>query len=109
MAIESGSIFSASGTWIGAGLSLPQMIVHDLYFHNTNYPECRISVSYAIDQVDSRRFHLTTIPRDETAEFHFTAGIVSDKLRFGTVSGPDQGQKDCIIHWVAMGYEIVET
>jgi hypothetical protein len=95
-----------SGTWQGGGLSLPEMIVHDLVFFNTNYPLCSISINFVIDQFNSRVLNIAAMGLEESVEFHYEAGIDSTNLRFGTVTPVNQDPNACIINWAAMGFAV---
>ena len=109
MGVEKGLLISASGTWKGAGLHLPPMVVQDLFFYNDNADPCRFSVGYVIDNQTSRQFFRREVAPGDTAEFHFEAGIDSRELRFGTITAYGEDPQGCPLEWVAMGYEVIDV
>ena len=94
---------AASGTWLGAGLTFPSMILHDVIFYveeDNGNPNCRFFMGFVLDQFTSRTFQQTTLEENESVQFHYEAGIDSANLRLGT-SGAF-----CDINWVAMGFAV---
>lgn len=94
---------AASGTWPGAGLTIPSMILHDIIFYveeDNDNPNCRFFMGFVLDQFTSRTFQRTTLAENESAQFHYEAGIDTSNLRLGTSGG------FCDINWVAMGFAV---
>ena len=55
---------AASGTWQGAGLSIPSMILHDIIFYiedNLGNPDCRFFMSFTTGQFTSSILHRRTL------------------------------------------------
>lgn len=92
---------AVSGEWTAAGLSIPQMIVHDLIFYvdSDTSPPCSFSMNFVIDQFTSRTIGRWDLAVTESVELHFEAGIDTSNLRFGTI-----GSGTCVRHWAAMGF-----
>ena len=94
-----------SGTWQGAGLHIPTMILHDLIFYieaDNGNQVCSFTMSFVIDQTTQRRLYTRTLTVDESVEFHYEAGIDTSHLRFGTVGSGTA----CEVNWAAMGFAV---
>ena len=102
-AAASETLVSASGEWTAAGMTLPLMILKDLYFYvaSDTSPPCQFSMNYVIDQFTSRTIRRFSLGTDGSVQVNFESGVNTSDLRFGTIGGGT-----CVRHWAAFGYQL---